>query len=139
MYEPPKCRKCKRVIAFVTTKAGKQMPVDSFSEPILPYVRGSVFYKDTGEQIRGYRVPAGTPGAVRAYAPHFATCTFADELPRKKPDKRRENIRTQVEREREQEAQRQARRDENAAKAAQIREVEEAQTSLWGDYSPSWR
>lgn len=139
MYEPPKCRKCRRVIAFVTTKTGKQMPVDGFSVSIIPYIRGSVFYKDTGEQIRGYTVPAGTPGAVRAYQPHWSTCAHGDELPRKKTDKRRENIRAQVERDKAIEAKRQERREEKAAKAEAIREIEEAQTSLFGGYTPSWR
>lgn len=139
MYEPPKCRKCKKIIAFVTTKAGKQMPVDSFSVSILRYERGSVFYKDTGEQLRGYTVPAGTPGAVKAYVPHFVTCPYADELRKKKPDKRRENIKAQVEREREQEAKRQERREEKAARTAEIRSAEEAQISLFANHTPSWR
>ena len=139
MYEPPKCRKCGRIISFMTTKAGKQMPVDGFSVCILPYIRGSVFYKESGEQIRGYTVPPGTAGAVRAYQPHWATCAYGAELPRNRTDKRRENIKAQVERERAQEAKRRERREEKAAKAAAVREIEEAQTSLFGAYEPSWR
>ena len=132
MREPPKCRKCGRVITFVTTKKGSQMPVDGFSVSVLPYMRGSVYYTDRGEQLRGYLVPPGTKGAVSAFTPHWYTCPYADELRRKKPDRRREAIKAQVEREREQTARREARREEKAAKAAEALEAQGAQFSLFG-------
>ncbi len=138
MYEPPKCRKCHRVINFLTTKSGKKMPVDSFCVYVLPYNRGAVFYTDNGEAVRGYKVEKGTKGAVPAYQSHFATCPYADELrQKKKTDKRRENIRTQVEREREEAARREAMRELKAAAAAQRFEAEQAQMSLFP--SQSWR
>lgn len=139
MYEPPKCRKCHRIISFLPTRSGNKMPVDSFCVYVLPYNRGSVFFKENGEIVRGYKVEKGTRGAIPAYQSHFATCPYADELrgAKKKPDKRRENIRTQVEREREEAARREALRETKAAAAAQRIEAEQAQMSLFP--SQSWR
>ena len=132
MYEPPKCRKCGKVISFVPTKKGRQMPVDGFSVCILPYIRGSVYYTDRGEQIRGYLVEPGTKGAVRAYTPHWVTCPHADENRKPRPDKRREAIKEQVAREKEVAARREARREEKATKAAEAIEAEKAQFSIFG-------
>ena len=132
MNEPVKCRKCGKVISFVTTKAGKSMPVNGFSEPIMPYIRGSVYYTDQGEQIRGYRVTPGTPGAVKVYVPHWYTCVHADELRKPKPDKRREAIRAQVAKEKAEAARREADRADKAARLAEAQEAERAQCSLLG-------
>ena len=132
MYEPPKCKRCNKVISFVVTKRGKQMPVDGFSEPIIPYVRGSVYYTERGEQIRGYRVARGTKGAVNVLVPHWYTCPFADENRKPKPDRRREAIRAQVEREREEARHREERRAEKAAREAEALEAERAQLCMFG-------
>lgn len=138
MYEPPKCRKCGRVIAFVNTKAGKQMPVDGFSVYIQPFVRGSVFYNADGTAIRGTECKAGDKGAVKAFKSHFVTCPYRDEL-RKTPTKsaRRENVRKMVEREREEAAAREQRRREKERRAEAERDAAAAQFSLFPD--PSWR
>lgn len=138
MYEPPKCRKCGRVIAFVPTKAGKQMPVDGFSVYIQPFVRGAVFYHEDGTQIRGTKCEKDAKGAVKAFQSHFVSCPMREEL-RRTPTKsaRRENIRKMVEREREEAAARELRRKEKAKVAESIAEAQAAQCSLFHD--PSWR
>ena len=131
MFEPPKCRKCKRTISFLTTENGKLMPVDDVAY-ILPYARGAVYYRGNGEKVRGYRVTPGTQGAVRAYTPHWYSCPFADENRKPKPDRRREAIKEQVAREKELAAKREARREAKAAKAAEAIEAEKAQFSIFG-------
>lgn len=137
MYEPPKCRKCGRVISFVPTKKGKLMPVDGFSVNVMPYVRGSVYYSEHGEQIRGYIVEPGTKGAVRAYSPHWYTCPFADENRKPRPDKRRQAIKEQVLKERETQEARQARKDAKERQEAEMQAAVDAQCCLFP--APSWR
>lgn len=138
MFEPPKCRKCGRVIAFVTTKAGKQMPVDGFSVYIQPFVRGAVFYHEDGTQIRGTKCEKDAIGAVKAFQSHFVTCPLREEI-RRTPTKsaRRENIRKMVEREREEAAAREQRREEKCRRAEEEKNAAAAQFSLFPD--PSWR
>lgn len=138
MYEPPKCRKCGKVIAFLPMRSGKQMPVDGFSIWIQPWTRGSVFYTEKGEAIRGTKCEKGDKNAVKAYQSHFATCSAADEIRRTKTKSaRHESVRRIVEREKAEAAARELRREEKAKVAESIAEAQAAQCSLFPD--PSWR
>lgn len=133
--EPPKCRKCGRIINFIRTKKGSMMPVDGFSVCVLPYMRGTLFYTETGEQIKGYLVTPGTPKAVKAYEPHWYTCPYADEnrKPKPKSTAARDAIRERIEQARADEARREAAREEKAVAERKRREAEAAQLSFFGN------
>lgn len=132
--EPPKCRRCGRIITFVRTRNGKQMPCDSFSVWIVPYIRGNVFYKENGEQIRGYLAKRDSAGAVEAFAPHWGTCKDPQIL--KKPlhsrEEERQKIRERIEKERAAEAAKEQRRQQREEKQKALREAQEAQMSIFG-------
>ena len=133
MREPVKCRRCGRVIRFVTTPKGKQMPVDGFSVDVIPWLRGSVFYQENGEPLRAYRVDPGTPGSVKALEPHWYSCPAADELRRNKPRNTAADdaLRERIRKAREEQARKDAAKAEKAARAAERRAAEEAQECLF--------
>ena len=140
MYEQPRCRKCGRLISFITTRNGNKAPVDSFCVYIQVWNRGSVFYTSSGETLRGTKCSKNDKGAVVAYESHFATCPSAAELRKPKPrNARKEAVRKIVEREREEEARKQNRREEKAAAAKAKAEAEEAQFCLFERRPEIWR
>lgn len=140
MYEPPKCRKCGRVIAFIPTRNGKQMPVDGFAVYIQPWNRGSVFYSSNGELLRGTKCVKGDKGAIQAYQSHYATCPAADEIRKTKTrSARNETVKRIVERERQEEARKADRREAKARAAREKAEAEEAQTCLFATRPAIWR
>lgn len=133
MYEPPKCRKCGRIIRFFPTKKGKFMPVDSFCVWVMPYDRGTVFYTEDSKTVRGYLVERGTRGAVEAYQSHFASCPYADEMrkPRNDRQKAQEALRARIQKEREEERRKTAAEEAKKKAQAERREAELAQTCLF--------
>ena len=132
--EPTKCRKCGKIIQFITTKKGKQMPVDSFSLHVLPREGGSIFFLPDGNTIRGQELDRKGPNTVEAYRSHFVTCPYADQLRKPKPDKedeRTRKIRERIEREREEAAERAAKREARAREEAERQAAQDAQLSLF--------
>lgn len=107
MREPIKCRACGHIIQFVRTKNGKSMPVDGFPVYVEPFAKGTLYYKENGEAVRGYLVAKDAAGAVQVYEPHFYTCEKRGDLKqqKKKPEK---DYRTEAEKERKKEEQREA-------------------------------
>ena len=135
MYgEPPKCRKCGKVIQFLTTRNGKKMPVDGFSVIVAPGTAGALFFLPDGSTVRGRETDTAGPKTVRAYRSHFATCPYADELRKPKDGQReaeRAKIRERIEKERAEEEARRIRRETKAREEAERQDALDAQTSLF--------
>ena len=125
---PIMCRKCGRIIEFITTKNGKQMPVDSFSVQVVPRETGALFFLPDGSTVRGVETPQAGPKTVTAYRSHFVTCPFAEQL--RKPQER-QKIRERIEKERAEEARRAEKREEKQRKEAEQRQAEDAQLILF--------
>lgn len=130
----PMCRKCGKLIRFLTTKKGKQMPVDSFSVQVVPRETGALFFLPDGSTVRGVETPQAGPKTVTAYRSHFVTCPFAEQLRKPQEGKRdaeRQKIRERIEKERAEEARRAEKRAEKQRKEAEQRQAEDAQLSLF--------
>ncbi len=80
---PTGCRACRAPIRFITTTAGKHMPVES--SPTEGWLRpangpGVVVVVDlTGKTHRGRPCSPAEPGArlIQGYTPHWGNCTGA--------------------------------------------------------------
>jgi hypothetical protein len=81
---PTICRRpgCRRSIRFVTTKNGKQMPID-----VTPDESGNVaVYVDETGTWRGRVLGGAAPHRwERVYMPHAATCAARQPTPRRLP------------------------------------------------------
>lgn len=141
MRDAPKCRECGRIITFIKTKKGKNMPVDSFSVSVMPYEKGALYYKDNGEAVRGYLCDKGTQGAVTAHEPHWYTCPHAKDIRRtgKTRQQKEDELRERILKEREATAKREAERiKKEQARKARI-EAELAQTSMFRNREEVYR
>lgn len=74
----PLCSSCNAPIEYVRTTTGRPMPLDPDYLTIAPDTEGdTVITTDAGETLRGWRVEATVPGAVRGRVSHFASCPDA--------------------------------------------------------------
>lgn len=79
------CSSCNRPVEWVRTTLGRPMPLDPEYLTVLPDRDGdTVITTDGGETLRGVRVEASIPGAVRGRISHFATCPSVEKHRRAK-------------------------------------------------------
>lgn len=71
-----KCNQCGAWIDFVTTQAGRHMPVEPRPVVIMPNRGTDTFITPDGKMIRGQRslVRVEGFGNIAAYVPHWAWC-----------------------------------------------------------------
>ena len=93
----PTCKGCKAVIRWITTPAGKSMPVDPelLSEWVVddpkplpvPHHRITLLSSDGKRMQNGYQCSVLTPGShqIEGHVPHWATCPKAKDFKREQP------------------------------------------------------
>jgi hypothetical protein len=98
MYnETTHCKACKRLIKFIRTSNGKNMPVDFNMVDFLPDPEGKdIAYYDykvstssgyVNAHTKGYFLDKPCEGSERVYRPHWATCTRPDKFKKPAPKK----------------------------------------------------
>ena len=68
------CKGCGWEIRWITTAAGKHMPVDAERVHFTPAGGPDTFVTDQGKIVRGYK---GRSGTEVGYVPHWASCPAA--------------------------------------------------------------
>ncbi|MCD8050059.1 MAG: hypothetical protein LUE89_00060 [Clostridiales bacterium] len=82
------CKSCGMSIAWVKTRSGKWMPVETVKVPVLPGKGKETFITDDGDIITGerYREFKKNPDTVAGNVPHWANCPGADRHRRRGKD-----------------------------------------------------
>ncbi|MCL2045752.1 MAG: hypothetical protein FWG88_05145 [Oscillospiraceae bacterium] len=84
MSEETYCRYCGKLIKYIRTAAGKYMPCDATRVYFVEDPRGPDFvYIGERESAYGYILQSEALGSVKAYRPHWGTCTGEKFVPRK--------------------------------------------------------
>lgn len=135
MREQPKCRKCGKLLKFVKTKNGRNMPVDSFSVNIRSVASGALYYMDDGTTVRGVLCDRSATGSMQVYEPHWYTCPYSDELRRTPRQPTAEELRARLIRQREKlerQAEERSRKAAERERAERRREAEREETAAAG-------
>ncbi|MBQ3557844.1 MAG: hypothetical protein IJA11_08645 [Oscillospiraceae bacterium] len=77
-----RCKGCGAEIDWITTRAGKHMPVDPAPVFVAVGDGKDVFVTDDGEVIHGRALSSDDGSAEVAFVSHFATCPVAGSIRR---------------------------------------------------------
>lgn len=70
------CSRCGRLITFVRTERGAKMPCNAARVDFIEDVQGDAFvYLSDGVSARGWIVQSRCDDSVKAYRPHWASCS----------------------------------------------------------------
>ena len=78
------CKACGKPIWWMTTAAGKAIPLDDEIEYVAPNGHGKrlMLFDESGKVINGFECKKNAVGAQTGRRSHFATCPDADKFRR---------------------------------------------------------